>query len=401
MGSNLRFLEILLLFSSLLVLPASGAPSSAHAKVKVFDVRKFGAVGDGKTDNSKAFLNAWKQACQYKGANRRRLYVPLGTFLVWPVVFEGPCAGLIIVTVKGVLKAPADQSTFSLDHWITFQYLDGMRINGRGTLDGQGHHAWPYNKCACRSLPVSVRFNFVNNTLIHEITSLNSKNFHFNVYACHDLEFRRIQIVAPDESPNTDGIHIGDSSRIKVTDSMIKTGDDCVSIGPGSKEIEIIGVHCGPGHGFSVGSLGRYPDEADVSGLSVSRCSMEGTQNGVRIKTWASPLKSSAHNFSFSDITMKNVLSPIIIDQEYCPRGGCSTQSGSYVQIKDVWFSNIQGTSASQVAVDLVCSPQFPCKNINLDDINLVYTGGNGPTKSHCANVKGDSHGVQKPPSCI
>ncbi|XP_056166393.1 exopolygalacturonase-like [Syzygium oleosum] len=379
-------------------------PDGVHSgtQVKVFDVRKFGAIADGKTDNSKAFLDAWNQACQYKKGVRRRLYVPLGTYVVWPVAFKGPCTGPLTVTVKGVVQAPVDKSTFSLDHWITFQHVSGMLINGGGTFDGQGPAAWPYNECACKyPLPTSVRFNFVNNTSIRKISSVNSKHFHFNVFASNDLEFRGVRIIAPDESPNTDGIHIGDSSRIRVADSVISTGDDCVSVGPGSKDIDIVGVHCGPGHGFSVGSLGKYPNEADVTGLSVRHCTMVGTQNGVRIKTWASPLKSKAYNFSFHDITMTNVLRPIIIDQEYCPRGGCSKELASNVQIKDVLFSKIQGTSASQVAVNLICSPSLPCKNINLDNINLAYTGSKGNAKSYCAHVIGSSRGVQKPPSCI
>ncbi|XP_048133442.1 exopolygalacturonase-like [Rhodamnia argentea] len=321
--------------------------------------------------------------------------------MVWPMVFKGPCTGPIEFTLEGVVKAPVDKSTFSLDHWITFQYLSGVLINGGGTFDGQGQYAWPDNKCACKSLPVSLRFNFVNNTLIRSISSVNSKNFHFVLFSCDALEFSGVRITAPGDSPNTDGIHIGYSSRIKIANSVISTGDDCVSIGPGSKDIEIVGVHCGPGHGFSVGSLGRYPKEADVTGLSVRSCTMVGTQNGVRIKTWASATKSNAYNISFNDITMKDVLSPIIIDQEYCPGGGCSKQLGSNVQIKDVSFTKIRGTSASQVAVNLLCSPNVPCQNITLENIDLVYTGREGPVKSYCAHVKGGARGVQRPQSCI
>ncbi|XP_030551772.1 polygalacturonase-like [Rhodamnia argentea] len=131
-------------------------------------------------------------------------------------------------------NGPIDKSTFSLGHWITFRYVSGMLINGGGTFDGQGQYAWPENKCACKSLPVSLRFNFVNNTVIGSISSVNSKNFHFNLFKCDDLQFHRVWIIAPDESPNTDRIHLGYSSRIRIANSVIATGDDCVSIGPGS-----------------------------------------------------------------------------------------------------------------------------------------------------------------------
>ncbi|KAK3437587.1 hypothetical protein EUGRSUZ_C02249 [Eucalyptus grandis] len=403
MDSSSCFCKICLLLCSVSVLVLANGVPSIHAQPKVFDVKSFGAIADGQTNDSKAFLDVWTQTCHYEGGSERRLLVPLGTYMVWPVVLKGPCAGPITVTVEGVVKGPVDKSTFSLDHWITFQSVDGLLIDGGGTFDGQGQEAWSYNNCSknsnCKLLPVSLRFNYVKNALISNITSVNSMFFHFVLFSCDALEFRHVRIVAPDESPNTDGIHIGHSSRITIADSVISTGDDCVSVGPGSKGVKVVGVQCGPGHGFSVGSLGKYPGEADVSELSVSGCTMVGTQNGVRIKTWASPLESSAYNISFQDITMNNVSNPIIINQEYCPVGGCSKESGSNVQIKDVWFSKIQGTSASQLAVKIVCSPKVPCANINLESIDLTYPGGHA--ESNCTYVNGESRGVQNPPSCI
>ena len=78
-------------------------------------------------------------------------------------------------------------------------------------------------------------------------------------------------------------------------------------------------VHC------SVGSLGRYQNEGDVSGLVVKNCSLTGTTNGIRIKTWPnSPGSSSATNMTFKNFAMNNVSNPIIIDQSYCPFRSCS-----------------------------------------------------------------------------
>ena len=129
-----------------------------------------------------------------------------------------------------------------------------------------------------------LRFDFVTNSRITQITSINNKNAHMNISACQNMKFDQIHIIAPKDSPNTDGIHIGSSSNIQILDSTIATGDDCVSMSPGSKNINIRNVTCDPGHGINVGSLGGGPNE-DVSGLMVTNCTFIGTQNGLRVKT--------------------------------------------------------------------------------------------------------------------
>ncbi|XP_075669673.1 uncharacterized protein LOC142639364 [Castanea sativa] len=216
---------------------------------------------------------------------------------------------------------------------------------------------------------------------------MNSKNAHMNVFACKDMKFDHIHIIAPKDSPNTDGIHIGSSSNIQILDSTIATGDDCVSMSPGSKNINIRNVTCGPGHGISVGSLGGGPNEEDVSGLTVTNCTFIGTQNGLRVKTWARSYASSVFNLTFEDIIMDNVNNPIIIDQQYCPSRNCE-KGESQVQIRDVKYGNIRGTSSSKIAVAFDCSKGKPCENIELNNINLNYHGAEGAVASSCSNVK-------------
>lgn len=78
-------------------------------------------------------------------------------------------------------------------------------------------------------------------------------------------------------------------------------------------------------HG-SVGSLGKYKNEEKVDLIRVSNCTINGTQNGVRVKTWPGAPPSEASNMIFENIVMTNVTSPIIIDQEYCPSQQCDIQ---------------------------------------------------------------------------
>jgi len=115
---------------------------------------------------------------------------------------------------------------------------------------------------------------------------VNSKYFHIHVFASGNVKLKSLKLSAPADSPNTDGIHLGDPKNIEIINTVIETGDDCFSVGPGDKNISISNVFCDPGHGISVGSLGPSPNEWDVTDLSVTNCTLTNTTNGVRIKTW-------------------------------------------------------------------------------------------------------------------
>ncbi|XP_022932249.1 exopolygalacturonase-like [Cucurbita moschata] len=117
----------------------------------------------------------------------------------------------------------------------------------------------------------------VNTARIAKITSSNSKFFHFAVHGCCDVTFDHVTVIAPVDSPNTDGIHVSNSSGVNIMHSVIGTGDDCISLGPGSKFINITDVQCGPGHGISIGSLGKYQNEEDVSEVIVRDSTFVGT----------------------------------------------------------------------------------------------------------------------------
>ncbi|KAH8517304.1 hypothetical protein H0E87_005303 [Populus deltoides] len=321
------------------------------AAVTVFDVTKHGAKADDKTDNAEAFIQTWRAACD-SGAPAK-MVIPGGTFLTSPVVFQGPCKSTepIVFEVQGNVKATTDLSEYSSEQWILFEIIDGLTLNGGGTFDGQGSAVWKYNDChqnkECQPLPSSIKLSKVKNAFVHEISSVDSKYFHMHVTSCNSISIHNINLTAPANSPNTDGIHISHSDGVHVTSSKIGTGDDCVSIGQGSTNILISQVFCGPGHGLSVGSLGKYKNEEDVSGIVVTNCTLFNTTNGVRIKSYAASDPSQALNITFKDITMDSVKNPIIIDQKYGSRNGAPSR----VKISNVHYQNIKGTSTSDVAV--------------------------------------------------
>lgn len=183
----------------------------------------------------------------------------------------------------------------------------------------------------------TMRFDFVTNSNVHHLKSINSKNVHFNIFGCKNMNISHLRLSCPGDSPNTDGIHLAKSTNIKIENCVIGTGDDCISMITGTQNVDISNVSCGPGHGISVGSLGKKNNDV-VSGINVRNCSFSGTQNGVRIKTWAPSLPGSASNFVFENIAMQNVNNPIIVDQNYCPHATCNVQVRIYCSILNYYF---------------------------------------------------------------
>ncbi|KMS95591.1 hypothetical protein BVRB_006790 [Beta vulgaris subsp. vulgaris] len=369
---------------------------------KVFNLENFDAVGDGETDDVEAFMGAFRAACDHPG--KARLLIPAGQFAVSQVVFAGPCKGPgpIVVQITGTVKAVPDISMYPEPEWLIFERLNGLVIFGGGTIDGQGAHVWKYADCninpQCARLPSSIVLKNVNNASIRRITSLNPMGFHYFITTSTNIRMQRLHIKAPGDSPNTDGIHISSSNLVKIARSRIETGDDCIGILQGSTRLAINKITCGPGHGISIGSLGKYEDEEDVTAVQVKNCTLRDTTNGIRIKTF--PFKPNvipirASGFLFKDIVMDNVKNPIIIDQEYCGRGHSCVNGPSKIKLSDIFFHNIRGSTASSEAISIKCSSAVPCQNVHLHNINLM--GLKGPATASCVNAKINFLGIQVP----
>ena len=79
--------------------PSDPATPVQPAEPCVFDVRAYGAVGDGTTDDTQAFREAWRAAC---ASDSGVLLVPSdGTFTITTTTFSGPCKpGLVFQVIN-------------------------------------------------------------------------------------------------------------------------------------------------------------------------------------------------------------------------------------------------------------------------------------------------------------
>ncbi|XP_078168094.1 polygalacturonase-like [Carex rostrata] len=367
----------------------------------VYNIVDFGAKSDYQTDAASALLSAWNAACHSN--NPATIYVPNGKYLVGHVTFSGPCASSMInMQIHGTFVATSNYATLGrVGEWIVFDKVAGLSVYG-GTFDGSGSGLWAC-KASGRNCPngaTSLTFRNSNDVSISGLSSMNSELYHIVIDNCDRVMVQGVKINAPGNSPNTDGIHVQGSTGVTITGASIRTGDDCVSIGPGTTNLWIEFVSCGPGHGISIGSLGKGYNERGVQNVTVKTTMFTGTQNGLRIKTWGRPTDAFVRGVIFEHSVMENVQNPIIIDQNYCPDNkGCPAQN-SGVTISQVTYTDIHGSSASKVAVKFDCSPTNPCSGIKLQDIKLTYSGAQ-PAEASCTHVVGSASGFVIPHSCL
>lgn len=325
---------------------------------------QFGAVGDSINDDTQPFVKAWEALCSSTDP-KPTLLIPQGkTFKVKQINFNGPCkSNSLEIQILGTILAPYGTEWTDCKHdcWLCFHNVDGLILSGHGTINGNADFKswWKHagTKLSCHNKPAEkpavLDFQTCNNLRVMDLTSKNSPLNHMSISGCNGVSMSKISLIAPEESPNTDGIDISKSQHVDISDSWIGTGDDCVAINGGTSDVNITRLDCGPGHGISVGSLGKNGRVDIVEEIHVRNSTFTATQNGARIKTWPGG-SGYARSISFEDIILDKSQHPIVIDQHYCDKHAvnatCSSQETSAVAISDVTFSGFRGTSADHKA---------------------------------------------------
>ncbi|XP_066367968.1 probable polygalacturonase At1g80170 [Miscanthus floridulus] len=379
----------------------------AEARV-LLTLDDFGAVGDGIANDTQALLDAWTAACT--SSEEAVLAVPVGkAYRIWPVQLSGPCKKKLKLLISGAIVAPSSPDEWDGRDpmkWLYIYGVDGLSVSGGGTIDGMGQQWWASTckrkktqPCYSGPRPKAVHFEECRGVSVQGVTLQNAQQFQLTFTRCSCVKASFLRVIAPADSPNTDGIHLNDTSHVHITDNLISTGDDCVSMVGNCSDVHVKDISCGPGHGISIGSLGKNRTTDMVENVRVDTCLLTNTTNGVRIKSWQGGM-GFARDLRFENIVMKNVSNPIIVDQYYCDQPTPCANQTQAVEVRKVEFANIRGTSATAQAISIACSDTVPCRELELANVNLTVEGG-GRATALCYRASGKSVGTVVPPSCL
>lgn len=384
----------LLLGGAARVAAAPGDVSPAQPKIPdhTFNLKDFGAVGDGKTLDTAAIKKAI-QAVNAAGGGK--LVVPAGTYFTGPLDL---CSSLDFHLEAGatILFSPVlsdyGESPRYRPLLVTSNAHD-IKISGSGTINGHGDAWWTAaeefkaeaNARKARSntmpRPNMVSFENCQRVRVEGVTLTQSPKFNLVPGHSEDVTIDGITILNPHKaSPNTDGIDPSLCHRVLITHCRIDTDDDCIAIksgGAGTGGIsDILIENCTfqHGHGCSFGSETSGGDTR----VTVRNCTFEDTDIGVRFKSDRTR-GGLVEDIVYENLKMKNVGQAIVITSYYPDRD--LPPVGGHVEAKPVgrttpkWtkitIRNIQATGCTRSAGIIIGLPESLATDITLENVQI------------------------------
>ncbi len=194
---------------SALVLLASAVAVTNAAPAKAFNVRLFGAKGDGKTLDSPAINRAIEAAAKAGGGT---VFFPVGTYLSGSIHLQSHITlyldmGSTILGAPNGMNAydaaelnPYDQfQDFGHDHWhnslIWGQNLEQVAIAGQGSINGGGMTTGSNDvRVPDGDGNKSVALKFCRGVNLRDITMANGGHFAILLTGCDNVSIRNLKI---------------------------------------------------------------------------------------------------------------------------------------------------------------------------------------------------------------
>jgi polygalacturonase len=408
-----------LLTEPALAKPTAHAASGSDLGARVYNVRDFGAKGDGVALDTAALQTAI-DTCTRDGGGT--VLVPAGTFHVGTVELKSnvtlhiAAGGKLLGSADGkqyhaVDAIPLSGDTTLVDgNWALLFAVEAKNVTleGPGTIDGQGFqfhspvrgtpppsglggNKRPYHLLAYRCEGLIVRNIDLLDCAYHSLRVIQSKRVHMDGIYIHN----RV-------NSNNDGFHFISTQYLTVTNCIVLSQDDACALFGSCKFVTI--TNCVFSTRWSVFRFGG----GFVQNIAVSNCVLYQVY-GCPIKFQGNP-GSRYENISFSNLVLEDVTGPIHVAMG--PRrmptpanaqaaakddmtAATSSETATPAVLRNLSFSNIHGTVTTDPpqipeakitssanpgekhsCITLNCVGGATMENVTLDNIHLTFGGG-------------------------
>jgi polygalacturonase len=414
----------------------TSAPSYANPTRRStrYVITDFGAVGDGKTLNTKAIQAAIdKCASSSKGGV---LVVPKGTFLSGAIFLK---QGVNLLLEKdAVLKGTTNPDDYpqvqtrwegTEEMWtsafVNAFNVTGLIISGEGTIDGSGED-WlqnnPYRPPPApaageaaatvlapaepppaaappagprRGRPRLVAIQNAKDVLISGVNLHNQAVWCLFILYSQNVEVDGIKITAEHNIPSADGMDIDSSRHVHVNHISIDTNDDCISIKSGkdadglrvnrpAEDILIENSHFGNGgSGVDMGS----ETSGGIRNVVIQNCVMD-SGNSAPIRFKSAPSRGGmVENITYRNLTMHGVRQAIDMNMDWknraMARQPTPPPANPLPAFRNVKIINVSGDAQSAGAINGLADS--PVQGITFE--NCKITANTGLRISHARDI--------------
>lgn len=210
----------------------------------IFNIRGFGAIGDGRVLDTSA-VQAAVDTCAAAGGGT--VLCPPGTYLIGTVELKSHVnlhinggATLLGSTNRAHYRSvaygnPERGPVMVKEHLFIARDAEEVSLTGQGTIDGQGDSFFgpPVGKhLSLRGWRPERMFGIVEcrRVRIEDVTIRNSAGWALWLLGCDNVRIRGISIFNNPLGPNTDGIDPDCCSNVNISDCRIDAGDDCIAL---------------------------------------------------------------------------------------------------------------------------------------------------------------------------
>lgn len=335
------------------------------------NILDFGAVADGKTLNTNMIQQAI-DVCAAGGGGR--VTVPAGTYktgTIWlrsyvELHLENGSKLLASDNMDDYNPLDAYEQNYSYapegwvgKHLIIAHEIDHCAITGLGTIDGNCQafvdilpnngekvYGWCHGRSILKDKELQrpgqlICFIESTNIIVQDVTLQNSPCWTCFLLGCEHAQIRGVKIFNPIWMLNSDGIDIDASRYVTVSDCIIQTGDDAITLRGCEHRVKKPGMHC--------------------EFISISNCVLSTGICAFRIGVG----KGTVRHARISNITISQCCNIAQFCTAYNKNGK--------VDIEDVNFSNISAANTDR------CFQAFAfngagIKNITMENIRTTST---------------------------
>ena len=363
---------------------------------RTVNIRDYGAVGDGKTMNTRAFASAIA-ACAKAGGGR--VLVPAGVWLTGPIHLKSNI-NLHLAKETEVRFSTRFEDYLpkvftrwegtEMENYSPLIYANNctnIAITGDGVFNGQGKPWWDKEMRKKIHRPSFIQPINCRNVLLEGFSIGSGPMWTIHPVYCENVIIRKVKVET--SGPNNDGINPDSCKNVLIEDCYISTGDDCISIKSGRDEDgwrvgrsceNIVIRHCRMKNGHGAVVIGSEMS-GDVRNVFVRDCLFDGTERGIRIKSRRGR-GGVVENIWFQDIKMGRIKNEAIrLNMLYgCGKAPASKKPPIF---RNIHIRNVTCQQAD-TAVEIIGLPEKPIENITLENISISAEKG-----LSCTDIKG------------